>query len=230
MSSHHSRCGAASMLGAPRPFVLGGTARVYERARPFVIRHLALEIDLDTAKKSVAGVATIDVERVDASATELCLDAVGFDVESAVFVGKRKTAIRYVYDGNTLRVPMPADIRAAKIRIAYRATPARGLYFLEPDEHVQDRPRQVWTQGQDEDARHWFPCHDKPHVKMTFEIRVSVPEGFTALSNGELVQEERPRGRRWTFKFRLEQPQPSYLVTLVAGKFEVVDDRPAILA
>ena len=147
MSSLHSRCGAASMLGAPRPFVLGGTARVYERARPFVIRHLALEIDLDTVKKSVAGVATVDVERVDAAATELCLDAVGFDIDSVVFVGKKKTTIRYVYDVTVIRLPIATDVRTAKIRIAYRATPARGLYFLEPDEHVQDRPRQVWTQG-----------------------------------------------------------------------------------
>ena len=54
--------------------------------------------------------------------------------------------------------------------MAYAATPRRGLYFLEPDEHVPDRPRQVWTQCQEEDARHFVPCHDKPHVKMTTEI------------------------------------------------------------
>jgi aminopeptidase N len=143
------------MLGAPRPFVLSGTARVYERPRPFVIRHLALEIELDTANKSVIGVATIDVERVDSDASELCLDAVGFEIESAAFVGKKRSPARHVYDGNIIRIPIGEDVRTAKIRIAYRATPARGIYFLEPDEHVQDRPRQVWTQGQDEDARHW---------------------------------------------------------------------------
>ncbi|HMI85908.1 MAG TPA: M1 family aminopeptidase [Polyangiaceae bacterium] len=224
MSSLHSRCGAASMLGAPRPFVLGGTARVYERGRPFVIRHLALEIDLDTDKKSVAGVATIDVERVDATAAELCLDAVAFDIESAVFVGKKKTAIRYVYDGNTLRLPIAADVRTAKIRIAYRATPSRGLYFLEPDEHVQDRPRQVWTQNQDEDARHWFPCHDKPHVKMTFEIDVQVPCGWFALSNGALVKrDDKPKAKRWRYQWSMTESLPSYLITLVAGEFSEID-------
>ncbi len=224
MSSLHSRCGAASMLGAPKPFVLGGTARVYERSRPFVIRHIALEVELDTTKKSVVGVATIDVERVDVTASELCLDAVGFEIDSAVFVGKKKTAIRYVYDGNTLRVPMPTDVRTAKIRIAYRATPARGLYFLEPDEHVQDRPRQVWTQNQDEDARHWFPCHDKPHVKMTFEIDVQVPRGWFALSNGALVKrDDRPGAKRWRYHWSMTESLPSYLITLVAGEFSEID-------
>jgi aminopeptidase N len=212
------------MLGAPRPFVLGGTARVYERARPFVVRHLALEIDLDVAKKSLAGIATLDVERVDAAATDLWLDAVGFEIESAVFVGKKKTAIRYVYDGSTLRIPMAENVRTAKIRIAYRATPTRGLYFLEPDEHVQDRPRQVWTQGQDEDSRHWFPCHDKPHLKMTFELDVQVPRGWFALSNGALVKrDDKPNAKRWRYHWSMSEPLPSYLVTLVAGEFVEID-------
>jgi aminopeptidase N len=212
------------MLGAPRPFVLGGTPRVYERARPFLIRHLALEIDLDIAKKGVTGVAILDVERVDTSASELCLDAVGFEIESASFVGKKRSPARYVYDGNTIRIPVAEDVRTAKIRIAYRATPARGLYFLEPDEHVQDRPRQVWTQGQDEDARHWFPCHDKPHAKMTFEIDVQVPRGWFALSNGALVKrDDKPNAKRWRFHWSMTDPLPSYLVTLVAGEFAELD-------
>jgi aminopeptidase N len=224
MSLLHNCCGAASMLGAPRPFVLGGTPRVYERARPFVIRHIALEIDLDTAEKTVGGVATIDVERVDAAATELCLDAVAFTIESVAFVGKKRTAVRYVYDGSTIRIPMSEATRTAKIRIAYRATPDRGLYFLEPDEHVQDRPRQVWTQGQDEDSRHWFPCHDKPHVKMTFEIDVLVPHGWYALSNGTLVKrDDKPNAKRWRYHWSMTEPLPSYLVTLVAGEFAEID-------
>jgi aminopeptidase N len=212
------------MSGAPRPFVMAGTSRVYERARPFAVRHLALEIDLDTATKSLDGVATLDVERVDAAATELCLDAVAFEIESVAFVGKKKAAVRYVYDGNTLRIPIAEGARSAKIRIVYRATPARGLYFLEPDEHVQDRPRQVWTQGQDEDGRHWFPCHDKPHLKMTFDIDVQVPRGWYALSNGALVKrEDKPNAKRWRYQWSMTEPLPSYLITLVAGEFAEID-------
>jgi aminopeptidase N len=123
-----------------------------------------------------------------------------------------------------LRIPIAENVRTAKIRIAYRATPARGLYFLEPDEHVQDRPRQVWTQGQDEDSRHWFPCHDKPNVKMTFEIDVQVPRGWFALSNGALVKrDDKPNAKRWHYHWRMSEPLPSYLVTLVAGEFAELD-------
>jgi aminopeptidase N len=221
MSSLHARCGSAAVLGVPRPFTLAGTARVYERSRPFAIRHLALELELDVPGKSVRGVAVLHVERVDTSATELVLDAVGFEIHAVELLGKK---VRYVYDGASIRVPVPASTRAAKVRIAYRAVPKRGLYFLAPDEHVRHRPLQVWSQCQDEDARHWFPCHDKPHLKMTFELSVTVPRDWFALSNGELAKRENKRGAKsWRYHWKMTEPLPSYLVTLVAGEFSEIE-------
>jgi aminopeptidase N len=66
-------------------------------------------------------------------------------------------------------------------------------------------------------------------MKMTTELRVRVPPRFTVLSNGELLQQNKPAGKPWTYHFRLDRPHPSYLVTLVAGEFSVVSDRPANL-
>src|SRR4051794_8587008 len=196
--------GCRGLGSAPRPFAFSGTRRVYERARPFAIRHLGLELALDVSAKAVTGTATLDVERIDPTATELVLDAVGFEIE-AVELGPgpfKKTS--YVYDGNAIRVPLSARQRAAQVRIRYRAVPDRGLYFLEPDEHVQDRPRQVWSQCQDEDARFWFPCHDKPHLKMAFDLDVRVPQGWFALSNGKLVTRETKSSKPWRYHWRME--------------------------
>jgi aminopeptidase N len=199
---------------------MAGTARVYERSRPFTIRHLALDLALDVPARAVSGVAVLDVERVDVTATELALDAVGFEIRSVELDGKKA---RHVYDGTSIRIPVPTRARTTKVRIAYRAVPKRGLYFLEPDEHVRNRPRQVWSQCQDEDARHWFPCHDKPHLKMTFELSVSVPRGWFALSNGELVKRDDKRtAKTWRYQWKMPEPLPSYLVTLVAGEFSEI--------
>src|SRR5450432_2638241 len=224
----HARCACSS---AGSPFALAGTERKYERSRPFAIPHLFLDLTLDFATKSVSGAATLDFERIDAKATELALDAVGFVIEGVrVDLGKGFSATDYSYDGDTLQVRGLERAKSGKIEVTYRATPKRGLYFLEPDQHVQDRPRQVWTQCQDEDARHWFPCHDKPHVKMTTELRVSVPSGFVALSNGELIESETPAGKKsWSYHFRLDKPHPSYLLTLVVGNFAIIEDRDADL-
>lgn len=213
-----------------RPFTLPGVERVYERSRPFKIDHIALDLALDVPGKAVSGTATVEVRRIDRTAREIVLDAVGFDVQ-AVEISSREAAERgasgweaaaYIYDGDVLTVTIPESVPQAAVRVRYRVVPRRGLYFLAPDEHVTDRPQQVWTQCQDEDARHLFPCHDKPHIKQTTELKVAVPEGWFALSNGELVGDVKGQGTR-TFHYRMNEPHPSYLFTLVAGDFARID-------
>ncbi len=224
----HARC-ACSSLGAP--FALAGTTRKYERSRPYTIRHLFLDLTLEAPKKSVHGAATLDFERLAHDAEKLVLDAIGFELEKVELVsGEQAAPADYEYDGDRLSVDVQGK-RRGKLRVTYRATPKRGLYFLEPDASVKDRPRQVWSQCQDEDARHWFPCLDKPHVKMTSELRVAVPAGWVALSNGEPrpVEKAKKKGGAWTYHFTLNQPHPAYLVTLVAGELAVVEGREAEL-
>lgn len=216
--SHHARCRACASSG-PRPFVLPGTARVYERARPFEIRHIALDVALDIPHKAIGGTASLDVVRVDEGAKEIALDAVAFEIES-VEVGKER--VDFVYDGETLRIPIPQELAETTICVRYRVFPKKGLYFLAPDSHVKDRPVQVWSQCQDEDARYWLPCHDKPHIKQSFEIRVAVPSGWQALSNGEELSIEK-REDAWVYHFKMDDPLPTYLLTLVAGEFEKMD-------
>jgi len=227
----HARCGCASIgssesataasAAAGRPFALPTSTRHFERDRPFRVEHLSLDITLDVPARSVRGKATLDVRRVDPAATELALDALGFDVTELTVDGKRAT---YRYDGRVLRIDVAAGREAARVGVTYRATPRKGLYFLEPDEHVPTRPHQVWSQCQEEDARHWFPCHDSPHVKMTTELTAHVPAGWYALSNGALVSSSKPKDGEAVFHWKMSEPHPSYLVTLAAGEFaEIVE-------
>ncbi|MBL8909109.1 MAG: HEAT repeat domain-containing protein, partial [Archangium sp.] len=99
-----------------------------------------------------------------------------------------------------------------KVKITYKASPQRGLYFVGPD--------QVWTQGQDIDSRHYFPCLDTPAQKCTSEVKASFPKELTSLSNGKLLSDT-AKGARRTMHWKLDAPHSPYLVTLVVGKFEV---------
>jgi aminopeptidase N len=214
----HARCACAiahTVATEGRPFAFPHTSRKFERARPFSVEHLAVDLELDVAKHAVRGSATLRVRRVDPVAETIVLDAVGFDISS---VRLDKIAAAYLYDGEQIHVTVPRAIQTAEITVSYAATPRRGLYFLEPDEHYPHRPRQVWSQCQEEDARYFIPCHDKPHVKMSTEMKVRVPKGWFALSNGDLVSRE-DAGAMTSFHYRLDAPHPSYLLTLVAGEF-----------
>jgi aminopeptidase N len=231
----HACCGRAQGAGheqsnegggagsAGRPFAFASSPRHFERDRPFAIEHIALDLELDFPKRSIRGSASLTLRRVDPDATTVELDAVAFTI-AAVTVDDKN--VKYTYDGRLLVVDVPRALEHGKLVVRYEATPRRGLYFLEPDEHVPTRPRQAWTQCQEEDARHIFPCHDKPHVKMTTEACVTVPSGFSVLSNGELAgKEQDAKAGTETFHWRMNDPHPSYLVTIVAGEFAVFGDR-----
>jgi aminopeptidase N len=226
----HARCGCASVgsaasasASAGRPFALPSSTRHFERDRPFAIDHLAADITLDVAVRAVHATAVLDIRRVDPSAEQLALDAIGFEVGGVTVDGR---TVPWQYDGQTLLVPVPARASAAKVAVTYAATPRRGLYFLEPDEHYPDRPRQVWSQCQEEDARHWIPCHDSPHAKMTTEMTARVPRGWLALSNGVRVPfDGKPDAAHDVFHYRMDDPHSSYLLTLVAGEFDVLEDK-----
>jgi aminopeptidase N len=223
----HARCGCASIgsashASAGRPFALPSSTRHFERDRPFAIDHLALDVTLDVRARGVVATALLDVRRVDPSAEQIALDAIGFELRAVTVDGR---AVTWQYDGQTLLVPLPASSTTSKVAVTYAATPRRGLYFLEPDEHYPDRPRQVWSQCQEEDARYWIPCHDSPHAKMTTEIVARVPKGWHALSNGVRVPaDSAPGAPTDVFHYRMDEPHSSYLLTLVAGEFAVITD------
>ncbi len=211
---HHVGC-RASRGASPREFALPNTSTVYERDRPFRAPSLALELTIDLAGGAVSGRATLAIERVDAAARTLRLDAVSLDVSRVTIGG---VEARFVDDGEALHIDVP-DGATHEVVIEYSAHPARGMYFFA----TEGSPPQAWTQLQDEDARHVFPCIDKPHEKFTFEARLTVPRGLSALSNGAL-RERVEHEDHSTFHWVMQHPLPAYLVSIAVGDFEIVED------
>ncbi|MBZ0120653.1 MAG: M1 family metallopeptidase [Sandaracinaceae bacterium] len=224
MPLHEHSCAHACLASGPsgaRPFPLPGDEPQWSRPRPFSLDAARLELDLDLDARRVRGVATLELKRVDAEARWVELDAIDFEI-AAVERGGKPAA--YEYDGEILRVDL-SDVRdaAAEVVVRYACTPRRGLYFLGPDATRPDRPRQVWTQCQDQDARHFFPCQDHPGQRMRTEMIVRVPKGWFALSNGTLV-ERKDEGALTRFHWKQSQPHPAYLVTLAAGELDEAHD------
>ncbi len=211
-------------------FSLPGTERQYERSLPFNLLHVDLTLTISLEERLVSGSATWRYERNAPEATTLVLDAVAFDVRNVRLKSRSgwKTA-SFSYDSEKLEIDV-GEGKSGELRIDYAARPERGLYFLAPDEHYRGRPLQVWSQCQDEDARYWFPCHDKPHVKCTATFAITAPQRFSVLCNGTLIREKKDaKKQRKTTTYEMAKRMPSYLFTLVIGEFDKIDDRPAIL-
>ena len=222
---HHLCCGrSAGVSGGRRePFAFPGTVRKYARDRVVDVRHVRLEVAVDPAQRRIAGVATHTVAAIADGCASLVLDAAELTVDGVTGGDGKALAFEHVDGALTIRLPRAlAAGETADVAVAYHGEPRRGIYFVGPDEGYPDKPTQAWTQGQDEDARYWFPCFDYPNEKASTEVVVTAPSKYTTLSNGALVG-KRPGPRGTTvWHWKMEIPQVSYLVTLVVGELDEV--------
>lgn len=201
----------------------------YAEDRPVLPIHESLDLRIDFEKEELSGVATIDFKVMQKEIAEIKINACELKVYDVQFSPRGQfSPVKFNIEAQNIVVVLPNKMLRGdqgQIKIVYAAVkPRAGIYFIKPDSKYPDRPTQVWTQGQDDDARYWFPCFDDPGIKFAFDLKVEVPSGYIATSNGALHSEVRG-GKTWTFHWKTQFLLPAYLVTLTAGKFaEIKDD------
>lgn len=207
-----------------KTFELPGARPHYNPDRPGQVEHIFLDLALDISNHSFTGVCNINLNPVVDRIKNLQLDAVNLHIQSVEVDGEHQD---FDYDGEKLNIHLSNPTLAGeKIGIAINYSvekPQRGLYFISPTPEYPDKPTQVWTQGEDEDSRFWFPCFDYPGQLATSEIRVRVPKQYTAISNGELIATTE-EGEEKVYHWLQREIHPSYLMTLAVGDFAEFKD------
>ncbi len=211
--------------GERRPFQPDYIEPKWPRDRVVDIKHIKLHVALDFTKRRISGTATHTLAAILDDMEQLEFDAAEMEI-AAVRVGGE--AHFFDHSDEKLRIPLQCPLQAGneiEVAIDYSARPRRGLYFVGPDNGYPNKPIEAWTQGEDEDSRYWFPCYDYPNDRVTSEIIATVPETYTAVSNGALVAESStPSNHTRTFHWRHEVPHSAYLISLVAGEFVELRD------
>ncbi|MEH2337278.1 M1 family metallopeptidase [Nostoc sp.] len=209
---------------AHKPFELPGARPHYNPDRPGQVEHIFVDLSLDIPKQSYQGSCSIRLLPIRNGIDRLTLDAVNLNIES---VQVDEVAQNFDYQGEQLSIQLSEATQIGKrllIAIAYSVVkPQRGIYFIQPDKHYPNKPTQVWTQGEDEDSRFWFPCFDYPGQLSTSEIRVRVPNPLVAISNGELIDTTED-GDYKIYHWSQQQVHPTYLMTLAVGDFAEIRD------
>ena len=207
-----------------REFAFPGTRPRYAPDRVVDIQHIALVLDVDPTKRTVAGTATLRARAI-APGTSVGRARCGRarrSTRSPRTASRRRfaTTARSCASSCPRRSP-PAP--SSRSRSTYRGAPRRGLYFIAPDDGYPDKPTQVWTQGQDEDSRYWFPCFDAPHEKATSEVNVDRAGDACSRCRTACWSPTRPTATRRTLHWRLDVPHSCYLVTLAVGEFATIE-------
>ncbi|GAA0539471.1 M1 family metallopeptidase [Paractinoplanes ferrugineus] len=172
---------------APNSKTLTGTAVL--RIRPAAD---AASIDLDFKPYTLDKV-TVDDTEVPTAAVK----AERLVVPTAVTKDKPVT-LTVVYHGRPATTPMPSH-RTDTEPLGLTITKEGGL----------------WTMQEPFGAFTWFPANDQPSDKALYDIAVTVPAGWSAITAGT------PAGQQGnTFKYSSAEPMASYLQTLAVGKYK----------
>jgi aminopeptidase N len=134
---------------------------------------------------------------------------------------------RFVRRGQELVITPRHGLRNGKefkVRVRYRGHPRP---VIDPD-----GAKDGWIPTDDgafvasepQGAPSWFPCNDYPTDKARYRIRVTVPKGKVAVSNGALVRQVVHKRHR-TFVWDENSPMATYLATVTTGRFDVTRSR-----
>ncbi len=203
------------------PFALPGDKPQYPRDRVADMKHVRLDFTLDLDAKSISGAVTHSFSALNDGLDAIELDAVELDIAS-VRSGSG-TNLSFSVEGGRLRIELGRQLTAGddeSVRVEFSGHPRRGLYFIAPDEAYPNKRLEAWTQGEDEDTRHWFPCYDYPNEMSTSEMHVTVREPFMVIANGDLRGvEPGPQPGTRTYHFHQDQPHVTYLTSVIAGEY-----------
>lgn len=190
-------------------------------------KHMRLIVSFEPEKGLVIGDVTHRFSPIRDVVDSIYLDGPGIRVKKAWLNGKE---VKYKSTADGIVFYPPAQLHRGEVdslQISYEANPRRGIYFIGWNAPNNLSRKQIWTQGQGIDNRHWFPCYDTPNDKLVTEVIVIFDKEYKVLSNGVKVDEQVQKDGMKIWHYKMSHPHASYLVMLGIGKYDVKETKSA---
>jgi aminopeptidase N len=185
------------------------------------MQHMRLEIQFVPAEGLVRGTVTHRFVPLRATVDSLFLHGPGIRVNAVSYNG-RTARFSSTDDGVIVRLaPAARWGETDSVTLQYEANPQRGLFFIGWNDSTGASRKQIWSQGQGINNRHWIPCYDEQNDKLTTETIVTFDSRFSVLSNGTRVSNRRNADGTTTWHYRMSHPHSLYLVMLGIGTYAV---------
>ncbi|MGW0330468.1 M1 family metallopeptidase [Streptomyces sp. NPDC003011] len=183
------------------------------------VTHYDLALAYDPGSRRLTGRATLTARATqDLSAFDL--DLQGLDVGEVAVDGRDA---RWNRTGQELTVRPRDELdedETFRVTVRYSGTPEA---ITDPD-----GSREGWLRtadgalalGEPTGSMAWFPGSHHPSDKAAYDLAVTVPQGLTAVSNGEPTGRTTSGGRT-TYTWHTAEPMASHVTTLAVGRYAV---------
>jgi aminopeptidase N len=188
--------------------------------KEYALINVEWHVNLDFDHAGLTGDVINTIKPFKSGATSFRFDCGQMDVQSVTIDGRNAN---FTHEKNVLMVTAPdnSEAKVYKVEIKYNdAHPTAGAYFIRAENAYPAHTPVAYTQGEMEDNRYWLPTYDFPDNKATTEGFITVPKGYKVLSNGRLVSHN-DSGDTTTWHWKQELPMSTYLISFVAGPYDV---------
>ncbi|MGI9036841.1 MAG: M1 family aminopeptidase, partial [Pyrinomonadaceae bacterium] len=212
----------------------------YIRSRSVDVKHVAIDLRFDWDKEQAYGSTVVTLAPFK-DTDHFSLDAAQMQIAAITKDGK---PLKFNYAGgdtdDNLEIILDRVYKAGEdiaVKIDYRTsyvnkadqdtaigTFGRGVRFIKPTADNPQKPRQIWSQGETEFNRYWFPSYDSPNDFRTSELRATVEKPYTVVSNGRLVDVKDNGDNTRTFYWKMDTPYANYLTSIVVADYTEIKD------
>lgn len=207
-----------------------------------------LDLRLDPKQRHLSGVVAVEATTTTARVSRVALDLLeGWQVHSVELLegelnfehDLRGTPLAHKHVGDHLFIDLPKPLAAEelfRLAVRYAGTPPspRGDGKREPQQgffwgkSADGRPR-VDVACQYLGSHSWWPSkaayyhpEDKPDRVL---VSLTVPEGLTAVSVGNLKGKSSSKSGWQTWRWHLEAPAPTWAIGFAVGPYERIDQK-----
>jgi aminopeptidase N len=184
-----------------------------ERARDLRDIQMLVELDLTGSGATFASRTTITFDAAPGSTTFVDLQA--SRLRTALLNGRELAADSWVRGRIPLAGLQSHNVLVIDAEMAY-SNDGEGLH-----RHVDPVDQQTYLYAMSflDAAPRWFACFDQPDLKASYELKVTVPPGWSVIGNGPSV-----KCAPGEWRIVPTRPLSTYFVTLVAGPYATVTD------
>jgi aminopeptidase N len=196
----------------------------YARSRDYDLQNVRTHLWFAIDQRRIRGEVSESISALRDDVSELKFDSVDLKIESVAVDGK---AAKFLTTANDLIVSLGRPAKRGErheVFIQYEGRPKKGLYFVLPDKNYPQQPKEVWTQGEAEDTRHYIPIYDYPNDRTTSEMLLTVPKTWITISNGRLVGVRDETDGTKTWDWQQSEALSTYLISAIAGELIEKDD------
>lgn len=208
----------------------------WARARKVDIKHISIDLQFDWKKRQAFGSTAITLAPLG-NTREVALDAGSLSIQSITLNG---ASLAFSYDGSdkddALKIALDRSYQAGEevtVVIHYHTNHINetdplnlggsngkgGLRFIWPTPAEPRRKKQIWSLGEPESNRYWFPGYDYPNDFRTTDIKLTVENTLMAVASGALVSREVNADGTTTFHYQSNIPHANHNTSFIVGEF-----------